>query len=192
MSGMPEPLRRTVAPCPVLRRAPGPGTGRKGTSVRVALLPTALVLVASTGAALAGPVALSEAQADRVTAGLFPGLVPALLLDASFPQPSPADGAGAASPGSDGGRRGGGGGGRRSRRAGGGRELGPGRRRAGLLASGGRHLPLKRRRRPAPSGLTPGPSAARPARSGPRRTRVAEGAGRASGPRPRDDMSFLP
>ena len=103
MSGMPEPLRRTAAPCPVLRRAPGPGTGRKGTSVRAALLPTALGLVASTGAALAGPVALSEAQADRVTAGLFPGLVPALLLDTSFPQPSPADGAGAASPGSGGG-----------------------------------------------------------------------------------------
>ena len=57
--------------------------------MRAALLTTVLGLVASTGAALAGPVALSAAQADRVTAGLFPGLVPALFLDASFPQPPP-------------------------------------------------------------------------------------------------------
>ena len=68
-----------------------------------ALLTTILVLVASTGAVLAGPVALSEAQADRVTAGLFPGLVPALFLDAFLQQPQPADGTVAGGSSSDGG-----------------------------------------------------------------------------------------
>ncbi len=67
-----------------------------------ALLTTILVLVASTEAVLAGPVALSEAQADRVTAGLFPSFAPAFFLDA-FLQPPPADGNGAGGSGSDGG-----------------------------------------------------------------------------------------
>jgi hypothetical protein len=67
-------------------------------------LPTIiLVLAASTGAALAGPVALSEAQADRVTAGLFPSFAPAFFLDASLQQPPPADGTVAGGSGSDGG-----------------------------------------------------------------------------------------
>ena len=68
-----------------------------------ALLTTILVLVASTGAVLAGPVALSEAQADRVTAGLFPSFAPAFLLDAFLPQPRPADGAAPGGSSSDGG-----------------------------------------------------------------------------------------
>jgi hypothetical protein len=58
-----------------------------------ALLATILVLAAPTGAALAGPVALSGAQADRVTAGLFPGFDPVFFLDASLPQSQSADGA---------------------------------------------------------------------------------------------------
>ena len=57
-----------------------------------ALLTTILVLVAPAGAALAGPVALSEAQADRVTAGSFLDLVPAFLLDPSLQATQPADG----------------------------------------------------------------------------------------------------
>jgi hypothetical protein len=65
-----------------------------------ALVTTILVLVAPTGAALAGPVALSGAQADRVTAGLFPGFDPAFFLDASLPQS--ADGAAPGGSSSDG------------------------------------------------------------------------------------------
>ncbi len=68
-----------------------------------ALLTTILVLVASTEAVLAGPVALSEAQADRVTAGLFPSFAPAFLFDAFLPPPRPADGAAPGGSSSDGG-----------------------------------------------------------------------------------------
>ena len=70
-----------------------------------ALVATILVLVAPTGAALAGPATLDEAQADRVTAGSFLDLAPAFLVDASLQASQPADGTAAegSSPDGDGG-----------------------------------------------------------------------------------------